>query len=133
MTAAIDLYDPDTYIVGPPHEWFAEMRRVQPVYWQDIPRQAGYWALLKHADCVHVAKNPLLFSAETGGVVLETLSDSMLELMRGQLLAMDPPRHPDYRSRRTSRPRSSPGSSRRSVRCVAASWPMPRRRVSSTT
>ncbi len=97
MTAAIDLYDPDTYVVGPPHEWFAEMRSVQPVYWQDIPRQTGYWALLKHADCVHVAKNPLLFSAETGGVVLETLSDSMLELMRGQLLAMDPPRHPDYR------------------------------------
>ena len=94
---AIDLYDPDTYVVGPPHAWFAETRRTQPVYWQDIPGQAGYWAVLKHADCVHVAKNPLLFSAETGGVVLETLPGPQLEMMRGQLLAMDPPRHLDYR------------------------------------
>lgn len=97
MTAPIDLYDPDTYVDGPPHAWFAELRRDQPVYWQDIPRQAGYWALLKHADCVHVAKHPVLFSAETGGVVLETLPAAMLDMMRGQLLAMDPPRHLDYR------------------------------------
>ena len=97
MTATIDLYDPDTYVAGPPHEWFAEMRRAEPVYWQEIPRQPGYWALLKHTDCVHVAKHPLLFSAETGGVVLETLPDAMLTMMRGQLLAMDPPRHVDYR------------------------------------
>jgi cytochrome P450 len=67
------------------------------VYWQDIARQAGYWAVLTHADCVQVAKHPTLFSAEVGGVVLDTLPPPMLEMMRGQLLAMDPPRHLDFR------------------------------------
>ena len=27
----IDLYDPDGYVAGPPHETFARLRREQPV------------------------------------------------------------------------------------------------------
>lgn len=97
MSTAIDIYDPDTYVAGPPHEWFASRRRTEPVVWQDIPGQAGYWAVLRHADCVHVSKHPRLFSASTGGVVLDTLAPERLEMMRGQLLAMDPPRHTEFR------------------------------------
>ena len=97
MSTAIDIYDPDTYVAGPPHDWFAAQRRTTPVVWQDIPGQAGYWAVLRHADCVHVSKHPLLFSASAGGVVLDTLSPERLEMMRGQLLAMDPPRHTEFR------------------------------------
>lgn len=97
MSTAIDIYDPDTYVAGPPHDWFAAQRRTMPVVWQDIPGQAGYWAVLRHADCVHVSKHPLLFSASAGGVVLDTLSPERLEMMRGQLLAMDPPRHTEFR------------------------------------
>ena len=41
------------------------------MYWQDIPGQPGYWAVLKHADVVHVAREPLLFSASEGGIMLE--------------------------------------------------------------
>ena len=100
MTTAlrdIDLYAPETYIEAPPHELFAELRRTNPVYWQDIPGQPGYWAVLKHGDVETVARNPLLFSATEGGVVLEDLEGEQLENMRGMLLAMDPPRHNDYR------------------------------------
>ncbi len=93
----IDLYAPETYIAAPPHELFAELRRTNPVYWQDIPGQPGYWAVLRHADVVTVARNPLLYSASEGGVVLEDLEQAQLENMRGMLLAMDPPRHNDYR------------------------------------
>jgi cytochrome P450 len=96
-TTVVDLYSPDTYVDGPPHEVFAELRRTQPVYWQDIPGQQGYWAVLKHADVETVAKDPLLFSSAAGGVVLDTLDEPRLEQMRGMLLAMDPPRHRDYR------------------------------------
>ena len=99
MTTAekIDIYAPETYIEAPPHELFAELRRTQPVFWQDIPGQPGYWAVLKHRDVETVARNPNLFSATEGGVVLEDLEGEQLENMRGMLLAMDPPRHNDYR------------------------------------
>ena len=56
--AVVDLYDPDTYVEAPPHEVFEELRRTQPVYWQDMPGEPGYWAVLKHADVVHVAREP---------------------------------------------------------------------------
>jgi cytochrome P450 len=99
MTTAekIDIYAPETYIEAPPHELFAELRRTQPVFWQDIPGQPGYWAVLKHGDVETVARNPNLYSATEGGVVLEDLEGEQLENMRGMLLAMDPPRHNDYR------------------------------------
>ena len=53
-----DIYDPDLYVEGPIHEIFAELRRTSPVYWQDMPDQPGYWAVLKHADVAHVARQP---------------------------------------------------------------------------
>jgi len=95
--AVTDLYDPDLYVEGAPHEMFAELRRTQPVYFQEMSGEPGYWAVLKHADVVHVAREPLLFSASDGGVMLENLEPAQLDMMRNMLLAMDPPRHVDYR------------------------------------
>jgi cytochrome P450 len=97
VATLVDLYDPDQYVAAPPHEVFAELRRTQPVYFQEMSDEPGYWAVLKHADVVHVAREPLLFSASDGGVMLENLEAAQLEMMRNMLLAMDPPRHVDYR------------------------------------
>lgn len=96
-TPTVDIYSPDAYVDGPPHETFARLRRDRPVCWQDVAGQAGYWAVLRHADVVHVARNPGLFSASEGGVVIEDLDPASLESMRDMLLAMDPPRHTAYR------------------------------------
>jgi cytochrome P450 len=95
--SVVDLYDPDLYVAGPPHELFAELRRTQPVYFQEMSAEPGYWMVLKHADLVHVAREPLLFSASEGGVMLENLAPEQLEMMRHMLLAMDPPQHVDFR------------------------------------
>jgi cytochrome P450 len=92
-----DLYHPAGYLDGPPHQVFEELRRTEPVCWQDIPGQAGYWAVLKHEDVVHVARTPSVFSASVGGVVLEDLADDQLAMMRNMLLAMDAPRHGEHR------------------------------------
>ena len=94
---AVDLSNPDTYVGGPPHDVFTELRRTEPVYFQQMRGEPGYWAVLTHADVVHVAREPTLFSASEGGVVLEDLAPQQLEMMRNMLLAMDPPRHVDYR------------------------------------
>ncbi len=96
-TGTIDIYEPDRYLDGPPHEVFEHLRRTEPVYWQDMPDGTGYWAVLKHADVVHVAREPNVFSASEGGVVLEDLDPERLAMMRNMLLAMDPPRHVAYR------------------------------------
>ena len=79
------------------HATFARLRRDDPVHWQDIHGQAGYWAVLRHADLVHVAPHPELFSSWQGSVVLEDLDPDRLELMRHMLLVMDPPGHTAYR------------------------------------
>jgi cytochrome P450 len=94
---AIDLSNPDTFVEGAPHEALAEMRRDDPVHFQAMDDGTGFWALLRHADVVYAARNSGVFSASEGGVVIETLSPEQVEAMRGMLLAMDPPKHLDYR------------------------------------
>jgi cholest-4-en-3-one 26-monooxygenase len=93
----IELWDPDAFVEAPPHEFLAELRRTQPVYWQDMPDEPGFWAVLKHADLAMVAREPVLFSASEGGVVMENLDEVGLARMRDMLLSMDPPRHVAYR------------------------------------
>src|SRR6516225_9070645 len=94
---SLDIYDPDGYVDAPPHEAFEALRREQPVYRQPMPDGTAYWAVLRHPDVVHVARHPTVFSASLGGVVLEDLSEEQLAMMRDMVLAMDPPRHVDYR------------------------------------
>jgi cytochrome P450 len=100
----IDLSDPDTYLPGPPHEYFTELRATDPVHWQPMWNgDAGYWAVLTHAGVEAVARQPVVFSSATGGVVLEDLAPPQLEQMQGMLLAMDPPRHREVRKPLTQR------------------------------
>ena len=107
----IDLADPDTYLHGPPHDYFTELRATDPVHWQPTDGSAegaeragsGYWAICKHRDVETVARAPLLFSSAEKGIVLGDLAEDQLEQMRGMLLAMDPPRHRQVRKPITSR------------------------------
>ncbi|MBL7495759.1 cytochrome P450 [Frankia nepalensis] len=99
-SAAVDLYDPDTYLAGPPHAAFAALRQAAPVHWQPVPAgpaAPGYWAVLGYAEVDAVLCDPVLFSSERAGVVLDDLPPDRLAQMRDMLLAMDPPRHRDYR------------------------------------
>jgi cytochrome P450 len=97
MNVTYDIYDPDLYVDGPIHEIFSELRRTDPVHWQDMPGEPGYWAVMKHTDVTHVARRPDLFSAEDQGVVLENMSADRLAQARNMLLMMDPPRHTAHR------------------------------------
>src|SRR3954447_14312585 len=97
MTTVIDIYDPDLYVDEGFHQILTELRRTQPVFWQDMPDEAGFWAVLKHADLTHVARHPLLFSAQQEGVMLQDPVPEFKEHIRNMLLMMDPPRHTAYR------------------------------------
>lgn len=92
MTSA-DIYDRAHYAEGAPHELFARLRATDPVHWQEIEGQRGYWALLRHADVAWASRHPELLSSEVGGITVEDMSDQALDGMRSMLLGMDPPRH----------------------------------------
>ncbi len=96
-TACIDIYDPDIYVSGPPHAAFEQLRKVSPVCWQVRPAGAGYWAVLKHADIRDISRQPEVFSCSEKGVTVDTLTPEQLEVSRGMLTNMDPPRHAQYR------------------------------------
>lgn len=93
----IDLYDPARYVAGPPYDVFARLRREQPVFRQAMPDGTSYWAVLRHADVVAVSREPRVFSAEVGGVVLEDMAPEQLAQTKNMLLMMDPPRHAELR------------------------------------
>jgi cytochrome P450 len=91
------LADPALFADGPPHELMAELRRTSPVLWQEMDGHFGFFAVLTHADIVHVSRHPLLFSASEGGITLEDATPESLAMTRNMLVAMDPPRHVAYR------------------------------------
>ncbi len=89
----IDIYNPDNYTNGIPHEQFAWLRENDPVHWHTHPDGGGFWAVSRHADILRVSKDHKAFSAETGFVMVDNLEPDILAMTRNQLLGMDPPRH----------------------------------------
>ena len=64
MSIDIDLYSPDTYVAGMPHDQFEVLRATAPVYHHPDPQlEAGYWAVTNYADVVTMSRNPELFSS----------------------------------------------------------------------
>ena len=98
LAGPVDLADPDTFADGVPHEALAELRRTDPVHWQPMDGQPGFWAVLRHADVVQVARHPEIFSSYAGGITVEDVDEPTLHRVRTMLLAMDPPRHGIHRA-----------------------------------
>ncbi|MCZ6829341.1 MAG: cytochrome P450 [Gammaproteobacteria bacterium] len=89
----IDVYNPDNYLRGIPHQQFAWLRENSPVHWHQHPDGGGYWAISKHADVLQVSRDNKTFSAQQGFVMVDDLEPDILAMARGQLLGMDPPNH----------------------------------------
>lgn len=98
LAGSVDLADPDTFVNGVPHEALAELRRSDPVHWQPMDGEPGFWAVLRHADVVRVARHPEIFSSFAGGITIEDVEGPTLQRVRSMLLAMDPPRHSAHRA-----------------------------------
>lgn len=95
----VDLFDPRTYLDGPPHEAFARLRRECPVVWQEEgailgwEAGAGYWAVTRYADVVHVNRHPELFSSHLGATQIRDPKPDDLDFQRRMMLNLDPPEH----------------------------------------
>ncbi len=70
-TIEADLTDLDRFTEGFPHELFVALRRDAPVWWHEptehTPDGEGFWVVSRHADVLHVFRDPQTFSSETGG------------------------------------------------------------------
>jgi cytochrome P450 len=82
---------------------FAELRTERPVSWHEPPEgmimpgedAPGFWAVVRHADIVHVSKNPKIFCSGQG-VQFQDAPEDFLEASQS-FLAMDAPRHTTLR------------------------------------
>ncbi len=98
----VDLSDPDAFNDGFPHEYFTYLRREHPVAWHPEtdkshdPDGPGFYAVTRHADLIHVSKNPKLFSSWYGTNIPNTPEEQLAGL-RLLMLNMDPPQHVKFR------------------------------------
>lgn len=93
----IDIYSPGIYTAGIPHRQFAWLRENAPVYWHEHPDGGGYWVVSRHREVVQVSKDFKTYSAERGFVMVDDMEPDVLDMVRNQLLGMDPPRHAPLR------------------------------------
>lgn len=92
------LTSPDTYVEGVPFEYFAQLRREQPISWQEDPAiGVGYWAITKREHLDFISKSPELFSSAARSCFYAEHGESQLAMMRLLLINMDPPDHVKYR------------------------------------
>ena len=52
------------------HDWFARLRKEDPVHYCRDSVNGAYWSVTKHADIKAVDTNHEIFSSEAGGVAI---------------------------------------------------------------
>ncbi|MBX3314559.1 MAG: cytochrome P450 [Actinobacteria bacterium] len=92
----VDLFDPDTYVPGVPHERFAELRREAPVSLHE-DGDSRYWCVVRHEDLVTVNRDAGSFSSWERTALLDFDDPASLEQQRMMMLNMDPPEHTKLR------------------------------------
>jgi cholest-4-en-3-one 26-monooxygenase len=97
-TLAVDLSDPDVFADGIPHELFTQMRAADPVHWNAMPDEPGFWAVTRHDDIAAISRDTDTFSSWEGGTMIRDDAVVPLDIWRNAMLNMDPPQHTEYRA-----------------------------------
>lgn len=92
-----DIFDPDVYVRGVPHEAFRRLRAEAPVYFHPEPGGPGFWAVTKYQDVVTVSRDPGRFSSHRGGTNIQDYPPENLSTIQLLMLNMDPPQHNKFR------------------------------------
>jgi cytochrome P450 len=74
-------------------DWFARLRRDDPVHFTPDSQFGPYWSVTKYADIMRVETNPAVFSSSLG----ITLLDQETQYRLAMFIAMDPPKHDQQR------------------------------------
>lgn len=92
----VDIYNPDTYVQGVPHEAFRLLRREAPVFWHKEPNGRGFWAVTRYDDLVRISLDSATFSSARGTNIPDLPEDG-LRVIQMMMVNMDPPKHTQYR------------------------------------
>ncbi|MBL7502393.1 cytochrome P450 [Frankia sp. CNm7] len=91
---SIDVYDPEVYVAGVPHEQFAVLRAQSPVFHHpDHEQPRGFWTVTRHADVTFVSRNPEIFSSHRQTCFLNEQTPQSLAEQQLMMVNMDPPDH----------------------------------------
>jgi cytochrome P450 len=78
------LYQADVW-----HDWFARLRRDDPVHFTADSQFGPYWSVTRYKDIMKVETSPQVFSSAAG----ITLLDQETQYKLAMFIAMDPPKH----------------------------------------
>ena len=92
---AVDLLDPGLFAGGVPHDYFAALRRDDPVHWD---ADAAMWVVTRHADVAAVSRDAETFSSGVRTALIEDLPPDEAVFMQQQMIHMDDPAHARLRS-----------------------------------
>ncbi len=90
-----DILSHDTFTHGVPHAAFGRLRDSSGLTWISEQDGAGFWAVTRYEDVLHVSKNPQIFSSAKG-IRLEDMTTEETEARR-TMMELDPPQHTAYR------------------------------------
>lgn len=93
--ARVDLVDPLTHSDGDPHAVWHAMRERDPVRWQAVGDDLGFWSVTRFPDADVVMRDHTRFTSERG-TLLNLLGKGDPAGGR-QMAATDPPRHTGMR------------------------------------
>jgi cholest-4-en-3-one 26-monooxygenase len=97
VPATIDVYDPDVYVAGVPHEAFRWLRERAPVFFHEEPGGRGFWAITRYEHVVAISKDPVCFSSARGGTNIPDREPQDLSQIQLLMVNMDPPQHNKFR------------------------------------
>jgi cytochrome P450 len=92
----IDVSNPYIYQEDTWGDFFARLRRDDPVHFINSPMYGSYWSVTRYRDIMTVDTSHQVYSSDAalGGIAIK---DVPLEFRKESFIAMDPPRHDDQR------------------------------------
>lgn len=95
--ADVDVYSPDSFVAGVPHEMFTTLRREAPVYAHPRPDGSHFWCVTRHEDLIAVNRDNHTFSSNRYATNIDAPPGDALEQVQLMMLNMDPPDHTKLR------------------------------------
>ncbi len=92
MRVDVDIWSPELYARGIPHQEFRYLRRHAPVSRHDEPEgRAGFWAVVRYRDLASVSRDWRTFSSAWGSTLEEMTPEELAA--RRSMMDLDPPAH----------------------------------------
>lgn len=92
----IDLWHSASFSQGHPAEQYRWLRENAPVYWHEEPGGRGFWAVTSYALVKAASGQNNTFSNHYS-MTMDDAPEEELVAIRNMMMAMDPPKHTQYR------------------------------------